>query len=156
MYEGSDDAYGALTGLPRRELGIISYSRGAQVAGASTVGGTRSAAAGGAVPLQVVIPRVRKDGAAAQFYPASAEQTIASAYQRHETGHMFTLSGAAHVHAAGSVSLFHDEPGHARAKVFEATKAQQGEWVLRYRFPLSCHQVRLVPPVARLPGRHGA
>ena len=96
---------------------------------------------GGAVALQVVIPRVRKkDGATAQFHPQSPDETMAANYQRGETMHMLILNGTGNVKGAGVVELFSDERSGEKERIFSAHKRDTGEWSVKFRHPLSNFQ----------------
>ena len=65
IYDDSNDPYGLKTGKPRRELGIISYKKKLL----------------GPMQLEVVMPRVRKDGACAQFRPSQPEESMIQLYK---------------------------------------------------------------------------
>ncbi len=58
-------SYGLKTGKPRRELGIISYKK-------KLLGPTE---------IVMVMPRVRKDGACAQFRPSQPEESMIQLYK---------------------------------------------------------------------------
>ena len=57
----------------------------------------------GPITLEVVIPRVRKDGACAQFRPSQPEESMVQLYKAGRVEHMFVLKGTANV-APGIVS----------------------------------------------------
>ncbi len=69
--------YGLKTGKPRRELGIISYKK-------KLLGPTE---------IIVVMPRVRKDGACAQFRPSQPEESMIQLYKAGRVEHMILLRG---------------------------------------------------------------
>ena len=58
------------------------------------------------VALQVAVPRVRRDGAAAQWQPACREEGIAAALARNELAHLMLLRGRALVSATGLTELW--------------------------------------------------
>ena len=126
IYDDSNDPYGLKTGKPRRELGIISYKKKMM----------------GPLQLEVVMPRVRKDGACAQFRPSQPEESMIQLYKAGRVEHMFILKGTANVAPGGVVELFQN----ARASdgqqqcVFQAHKNPEGNWAVRYMHPLSCFQ----------------
>ena len=126
IYDDSNDPYGLKTGKPRRELGIITFRRKLM----------------GPITLEVVIPRVRKDGACAQFRPSQPEESMVQLYKAGRVEHMFVLKGTANVAPGGVVELFLPTSG-ARAggqSVFQACKAPEGHWSVKYAHPLSCFQ----------------
>ena len=109
IYDDSNDPYGLKTGKPRRELGIITFRRKLM----------------GPITLEVVIPRVRKDGACAQFRPSQPEESMVQLYKAGRVEHMFVLKGTANVAPGGVVELWVNASG-ARAggqNVFQACKA---------------------------------
>ena len=89
IYDDSDDPYGLKTGKPRRELGIISYKK-------KLLGPTE---------LIMVMPRVRKDGACAQFLPSQPEESMIQLFKAGRVDHMFILRGTANVAPGGVVEL---------------------------------------------------
>merc|ERR1712185_242313 len=92
IYDDSNDPYGLKTGKPRRELGIISYKK-------KLLGPTE---------LIVVMPRVRKDGACAQFRPSQPEESMIQLFKAGRVEHMFILRGTANVAPGGMVELYHN------------------------------------------------
>ena len=102
IYDDSNDPYGLKTGKPRRELGIISYKK-------KLLGPTE---------LIVVMPRVRKDGACAQFRPSQPEESMIQLFKAGRVEHMFILRGTANVAPGGVVELFHGgSPQSGQGKV---------------------------------------
>ena len=96
----------------------------------------------GPITLEVVIPRVRKDGACAQFRPSQPEESMVQLYKAGRVEHMFVLKGTANVAPGGVVELWVNASG-ARAggqSVFQACKAPEGHWSVKYAHPLSCFQ----------------
>ena len=126
IYDDSNDPYGLKTGKPRRELGIISYKK-------KLLGPTE---------LIVVMPRVRKDGACAQFRPSQPEESMIQLFKAGRVEHMFILRGTANVAPGGMVELFHNGAlGSGTGKVvFQAHKRPEGDWSVKYMHPLSCFQ----------------
>ena len=126
IYDDSNDPYGLKTGKPRRELGIISYKK-------KLLGPTE---------LIVVMPRVRKDGACAQFRPSQPEESMIQLFKAGRVEHMFILRGTANVAPGGVVELFHGgSPQSGQGKVvFQAHKRPEGDWAVKYMHPLSCFQ----------------
>ena len=47
----------------------------------------------GPLTLEVVMPRVRKDGACAQFRPSQPEESMVQLYKAGRVEHMFVLKG---------------------------------------------------------------
>lgn len=127
IYDDSNDPYGLKTGKPRRELGIISYKK--KLLGPNE--------------LIVVMPRVRKDGACAQFRPQQPEESMIQLFKAGRVEHMFILKGSANVAPGGMVELVHggSSGGSGAGKVvFQAYKRQEGDWCVKYMHPLSCFQ----------------
>ena len=126
LFDTSDDHFGKATGVPRRELGILAFSpSGTSVA-----------------PFQFVIPKAEQAaGKFAQFRPTDPKSTVAYQYQKGQLDNLMTLNGHAKVENGGAVELSYgaDEAGPS-VKVFEAFKQKDGEWSVRYRWPLSCYQ----------------
>ena len=123
LYDGSDDVYGELTGLPRRELGLIRH-------------GLPTAAASGSVSWECAIPRVRRSGATAQLLPANANETIAALLARGDTTHLTVLSGTVSAVDGGRAEAYAHEGG-VRVKVFEACKRADSDWHVAYAPPLT-------------------
>jgi len=127
IYDDSNDPYGLKTGKPRRELGIISYKK-------KLLGPTE---------LIVVMPRVRKDGACAQFRPSQPEESMIQLFKAGRVEHMFILRGTANVAPGGMVELFHNGAALSSGSgkvVFQAFKRPEGDWSVKYMHPLSCFQ----------------
>jgi hypothetical protein len=96
----------------------------------------------GPLTLEVVMPRVRKDGACAQFRPSQPEESMVQLYKAGRVEHMFVLKGTANVAPGGMVELWMNSSG-ARGggqSVFQACKAPEGHWSVKYMHPLSCFQ----------------
>jgi len=127
IYDDSNDPYGLKTGKPRRELGIISYKK-------KLLGPTE---------LIMVMPRVRKDGACAQFRPSQPEESMIQLFKAGRVEHMFILRGTANVAPGGVVELCHASSGSSSGQgkvVFQAHKRPEGDWAVKYMHPLSCFQ----------------
>mmetsp|Transcript_42752 Transcript_42752/g.125468 ORF Transcript_42752/g.125468 Transcript_42752/m.125468 type:complete len:1353 (-) Transcript_42752:1502-5560(-) len=125
IYDDSNDPYGLKTGKPRRELGIISYKKKLL----------------GPMQLEVVMPRVRKDGACAQFRPSQPEESMIQLYKAGRTEHMIILRGNANVAPGGMVELAQSSSSSLAGKiVFQAYKRPEGDWSVKYMHPLSCFQ----------------
>jgi len=125
IYDDSNDPYGLKTGKPRRELGIISYKKKLL----------------GPMQLEVVMPRVRKDGACAQFRPSQPEESMIQLYKAGRTEHMIILRGNANVAPGGVVELAQSSSSSQAGKVvFQACKRPEGDWSVKYMHPLSCFQ----------------
>lgn len=125
IYDDSNDPYGLKTGKPRRELGIISYKKKLL----------------GPMQLEVVMPRVRKDGACAQFRPSQPEESMIQLYKAGRTEHMLILRGNANVAPGGLVELAQSSSSSQSGKVvFQACKRPEGDWSVKYMHPLSCFQ----------------
>ena len=125
IYDDSNDPYGLKTGKPRRELGIISYKKKLM----------------GPLQLEVVMPRVRKDGACAQFRPSQPEESMIQLYKAGRVEHMFILRGSANVAPGGMVDLWINSQNRDGGQcVFQAYKSPEGNWCVRYMHPLSCFQ----------------
>jgi len=126
IYDDSNDPYGLKTGKPRRELGIITFKK--KLLGPMTI--------------EVVMPRVRKDGACAQFRPSQPEESMIQLYKAGRVEHMFILRGTANVAPGGRVELLHNPTGakDGGLVVFKACKRPEGDWSVKYMHPLSCFQ----------------
>jgi len=125
IYDDSNDPYGLKTGKPRRELGIISFKKKLL----------------GPVQLEVVMPRVRKDGACAQFRPSQPEESMIQLFKAGRTEHMIILRGNANVAPGGVVELVQSTTSSQTGKVvFQACKRPEGDWMTKYMHPLSCFQ----------------
>mmetsp|Transcript_21917 Transcript_21917/g.50193 ORF Transcript_21917/g.50193 Transcript_21917/m.50193 type:complete len:875 (-) Transcript_21917:277-2901(-) len=125
IYDDSNDPYGLKTGKPRRELGIISFKKKLL----------------GPMQLEVVMPRVRKDGACAQFRPSQPEESMIQLYKAGRTEHMIILRGNANVAPGGVVELTQSASANQPGKVvFQAFKRPEGDWSVKYMHPLSCFQ----------------
>ena len=125
IYDDSNDPYGLKTGKPRRELGIISYKK-------KLLGPTE---------LIMVMPRVRKDGACAQFLPSKPEESMIQLFKAGRVDHMFILRGTANVAPGGVVELALPKLELGQGKVvFQAHKRPEGDWAVKYMHPLSCFQ----------------
>jgi hypothetical protein len=134
MFDQSDDQFGLKTGKVRRELGILAYS---------------VAPSGTSSSLQAVLPKAHRSGGAEQFAPTRAEESMAYSFQRGHMGSLANLHGVAKADHGGWVELSFAEKQDAQQgvtlsaqpqKVFEAYKRSDGEWAVRYRWPLSCVQ----------------
>ena len=122
IYDDSNDPYGLKTGKPRRELGIISYKK-------KLLGPTE---------LIVVMPRVRKDGACAQFRPSQPEESMIQLFKAGRVEHMFILRGTANIAPGGVVELYHGSQTSGQGRVvFMAHKRPEGDWTVKYMHPLS-------------------
>ena len=93
--------------------------------------------------IEVVMPRVRKDGACAQFRPSQPEESMIQLYKAGRIEHMFILRGTANVAPGGRVELLHNPTGakDGGLVVFQACKRPEGDWSVKYMHPLSCFQV---------------
>lgn len=135
LYDGSDDHFGLRSGVPSRELAHIALDTSAAAAQ-----NPPSSSGGYQVGLSVSIPRVRRDGAAAQIHPANTDETIRACLERLDFTNIMVLRGAAHhAHASGScLELACDElgPPHA-ARCLEAHRRSSGLWRVRYAYPIS-------------------
>jgi serine/threonine protein kinase len=141
MYDDSNDPYGIKTGEPRRELGVVAFKKAAA-----------RTDAGPAITAELVIPRVRKDGACAQFRPAAPHESMLYLYKAGLLEHMFVLRGAVVVQPGALVELLHNE-GAKKGKdptVFRARKHSNGHWSMEYTHPLSTLQVTKTVGVAWL------
>ena len=92
------------------------------------------------------MPRVRKDGACAQFRPSQPEESMVQLYKAGRVEHMFVLKGSANVAPGGMVELWlgsgaTGRDGSQGQSVFQACKAPEGNWSVKYMHPLSCFQV---------------
>ena len=123
-YDDSNDALGITTGQARRELGLVVF-------GAKTHGNC--------LTVEAAVPRVLADGRAAQFRPRKVAQAMLSLYREGKTANMAVLRGAAQLVPGGKVQL-RWRGGDKAAVVFEAYRANQDQWAVRYRHPLSCLQ----------------
>ena len=99
----------------------------------------------GPLQLEVVMPRVRKDGACAQFRPSQPEESMIQLFKAGRVEHMFILRGTANIAPGGVVELYHggnpSQPGSQQGKVvFQAHKRPEGDWAVKYMHPLSCFQ----------------
>lgn len=130
LFDISDDQFGKMTGVPRRELGLLAFSPSST----STS------------PLQFVMPKAHKEPNAGNgmgfetFAPTESKGTIAYAFQNGMMDRLMTLNGLARVTNGGSVELTYAEEGATPQKVFETYKRRDGEWTVKYRWPLSCAQ----------------
>ena len=88
----------------RRELGVI-------LIGQRQLGNT--------LPLELVIPRVQRDGQAAQFRPKALGESMLQQYKQGRTKHLVVLKGLAHLVPGGRVQLKFRGGDHS-AVVFEA------------------------------------
>ena len=125
----SDDLYGQRTGKPRRELGLCSFAPTAT----------------SSVTIQGVIPRVAPDGTVAHhFRPMTPTDTMAFAFKKGEMGHMISLNGTTSTETASfAVNCDASDvglPGKGKATIMEGHKRVDGDWRVRFRFPLSCFQ----------------
>ena len=135
MFDGSDDQFGKLTGLPRKEEGIIAYAEGND---------------GAVHQVQAVLPKARRDGTVSRFVPTKPEETMAHHYRSGLMSDIMSLTGLVKTsdHEA-AVELSYAEKtlspegvGVALPKVvvLQAFKRHEGEWRVRYRWPLSAFQ----------------
>ena len=124
LYDDSNDAVGIREGKARRELGVILF-------GQRQLGQT--------LPIDLVIPRVQRDGQSAQFRPKSLSEAMIQQYKSGKTKHLFVLKGLALLTPGGRVQLKF-RGGDQSAVVFEAYRATDERWAVRYRHPLSAYQ----------------
>ena len=124
MYDDSNDAIGIREGKARRELGLVLF-------------GNRQL--GQTLPIELVIPRVQRDGESAQFRPKALSEAMIQQYKNGKTKHLFVLKGLAQLVPGGRVQLKFRGGDHS-AVVFEAYRATEDRWAVRYRHPLSAYQ----------------
>jgi len=124
LYDDSNDAIGIKEGKARRELGVILF-------GQRQLGQT--------LPIDLVIPRVQRDGQSAQFRPKTLSEAMIQQYKNGKTKHLFVLKGLALLVPGGRVQLKF-RGGDQSAVVFEAFRATDERWAIRYRHPLSAYQ----------------
>ena len=124
MYDDLNDAIGIREGKARRELGLVLF-------------GARQL--GQCLPIELVIPRVQRDGQAAQFRPKTLGEAMIQQYKTGKTKHLFVLKGLAQLVPGGRVQLKFRGGEHS-AVVFEAYRSTGDRWAVRYRHPLSAFQ----------------
>jgi len=125
MHDDSNDPYGIKTGQPRRELGLIVYKKNML----------------GPILVDLVIPRVRKDGACAQFRPHTPEEAMLQLFKAGRVDHMYVLRGQIVVQPGALIELLHEiPPATAPHAVFRARKHADGTWTMAYMHPLSAFQ----------------
>ena len=124
LYDDSNDAIGIREGKARRELGLILF-------GQRQLGQT--------LPIELVIPRVQRDGQSAQFRPKALSEAMIQQYKNGSTKHLFVLRGLVQLVPGGRVQLKFRGGDHS-AVVFEAYRASEDRWTVRYRHPLSAYQ----------------
>jgi len=124
MHDDSNDPYGLKTGQPRRELGVVVFRRKLL----------------GPVTMELVIPRVRKDGACAQFRPSQPEEAMLQLYKAGRTDHMYVLRGSIVVQPGSRVELVHTSGAQKGHVIFRARKHADGHWAMGYTHPLSAFQ----------------
>ena len=124
IYDDSNDAVGIREGKARRELGVI-------LIGQSQIGH--------ALPIDLVIPRVQRDGQCAQFRPKTLSEAMIQQYKNGKTKHLFVLKGLVQLVEGGRVQLKFRGGDHS-AVVFEAFRSTGDRWTIKYRHPLSAFQ----------------
>jgi len=124
MYDDVNDAIGIREGKARRELGLVLF-------------GSRQL--GQSLPIELVIPRVQRDGQCAQFRPKTLSEAMIQQYKSGKTKHLFVLKGLAQLVPGGRVQLKFRGGDHS-AVVFEAYRSSDDRWTVRYRHPLSAFQ----------------
>ena len=124
MYDDANDAIGIREGKARRELGLVLF-------GQQQLGQT--------LPIELIVPRVQRDGQCAQFRPKALAEAMIQQYKSGKTKHLFVLKGLAHLVPGGRVQLKFRGGEHS-AVVFEAYRHSGDRWAVRYRHPLSAFQ----------------
>jgi len=124
FYDDANDVHGMRTGQARRELGVVVFGQETQ---------------GQVMPLEVAVPRVQQDGAAAQFRPRSIGDAMLQQYKSGITKHLFVLKGYVQLVPGGKVVL-RFRGGDSAPTVLEAFRASEDRWTIRYRHPLSALQ----------------
>ena len=137
LYDDSHDTICIREGQARRELGLIIF-------GQRQLGDT--------LPLELIIPRVQRDGQIAQFRPKVLSEAMSQHYKSGNTTDLFVLKGTANLAEYGKVQLefgempVEDTSGDLRSSsavagvVFEAFYSDDNRWTVRYRHPLSAYQ----------------